>query len=40
MLGIGANFCLESRRGLLADSCLGFSALALALALGTPAAIY
>jgi len=34
MLGIGANFCVESRRGLLADSCLGFSALALATPAG------
>ena len=34
MLGIGANFCVESRRGLLADSWLGFSALALATPAG------
>lgn len=33
-MGIGANFCVESRRGLLADSCLGFSALALATPAG------
>lgn len=34
MLGIGANFCVDSRRGLLADSCVGFSALALATPAG------
>lgn len=34
MLGIGTNFCVESRRGLLADSWLGFSALALATPAG------
>ena len=34
MLGIGANFCVESRRGLLADLCVGFSALALATPAG------
>ena len=33
-LGIGANFRVESSRGLMADLCLGFSALALATSAG------